>query len=109
MDSEKKDIIIYKTHDGKSSVELLAKDGKVWLNQKSIAELYGTSKQSISRHILNILNDNELETSSVVKDYLTTAEDGKNYKVTFYSLEMILAIGYRVHSIRGVQFRQWAI
>ena len=108
MDSEKKDIIIYKTHDGKSSVALFAKDGKVWLNQKSIAELFGTSKQSISKHIINILNDNELETNSVVKDYLTTADDGKNYNVTFYSLEMILAIGYRVHSIRGIQFRQWA-
>lgn len=108
MESEKKDIIIYKTHDGKASVALFAKDGKVWLNQKSIAELFGTSKQSISRHILNILNDKELDSSSVVKEYLTTAEDGKNYNVTFYSLEMILAIGYRVHSIRGVQFRQWA-
>ena len=76
MESEKKDIIIYKTHDGKASVALFAKDGKVWLNQKSIAELFDTSKQSISRHIINILNDNELETDSVVKDYLTTAEDG---------------------------------
>lgn len=108
MGSEKKDIIIYKTHDGKASVALFAKDGKVWLNQKSLAELFATSKQSISRHIANILNDKELESDSVVKDFLTTAEDGKNYKVTFYSLEMILAIGYRVHSIRGVQFRQWA-
>ena len=105
---EEQNIIIYKTIDGKSSVALFAKDGKVWLSQKSIAELFGTSKQSISRHIINILTDSELDAQSVVKDFLTTASDGKTYNVTYYSLEMILAIGYRVHSIRGVQFRQWA-
>lgn len=105
---EEQNIIIYKTIDGKSSVALFAKDGKVWLSQNSIAELFGTSKQSISRHIINILTDSELDTQSVVKDFLTTASDGKTYNVTYYSLEMILAIGYRVHSIRGVQFRQWA-
>ena len=105
---EQRNIIIYKTLDGKASVALFAKDGKVWMNQKSIAELFGTSKQSISRHVINILNDCELDGDSVVKDFLTTADDGKNYNVTFYSLEMILAVGYRVHSVRGVQFRQWA-
>ena len=105
---EEQNIIIYKTIDGKSSVALFAKDGKVWLSQKSIAELFGTSKQSISRHIINILTDSELDAQSVVKDFLTTASDGKTYNVTYYSLEMILAIGYKVHSIRGVQFRQWA-
>ena len=99
--TEKKNIIIYKTPDGKSSVALFAKDGKIWLNQKSIAELFGTSKQSISRHIINILNDNELDSNAVVKDFLTTAEDGKNYNVSFYALEMILAVGYRVHGVRG--------
>lgn len=72
---EQKDIIIYRTPDGKSSVALFAKDGKIWLNQKSIAELFGTSKQSVSRHIINILNDCELEPGSVVKDFLTTADD----------------------------------
>lgn len=108
MMNEQQNIIIYKTNDGKASVALFAKDGKIWLNQKSIAELFGTSKQSISRHIINILNDCELDKISVVKDFLTTADDGKTYNVTFYSLEMILAIGYRVHSIRGIQFRQWA-
>ena len=105
---EQRNIIIDKTLDGKASVALFAKDGKVWMNQKSIAELFGTSKQSISRHVINILNDCELDGDSVVKDFLTTADDGKNYNVTFYSLEMILAVGYRVHSVRGVQFRQWA-
>lgn len=74
---EQRNIIIYKTSDGKASVALFAKDGKVWMNQKSIAELFGTSKQSISRYVINVLNDCELDASSVVKDFLTTAEDGK--------------------------------
>lgn len=94
--------------DGKASVALYAKDGKIWLNQQQIAELFGTSKPNISMHISNILKDKELDIESVVKDYLTTAADGKQYNVVFYSLEMILAIGYRVRGVRGVQFRQWA-
>ncbi len=94
--------------DGKASVALYAKDGKIWLSQQQIAELFGTSKPNISMHIANILKDKELDINSVVKDYLTTAADGKQYNVVFYSLEMILAIGYRVRGVRGVQFRQWA-
>lgn len=101
-------IIIYNTIDGKTSVALYAKDGKIWLNQQQIAELFGTSKQAISHHILNILKEGELTQDSVVKNYLTTAADGKQYDVVFYSLEMILAIGYRVRGVRGTQFRQWA-
>ena len=101
-------IIIYNTDDGKSSVKLFAKDGTVWLNQQLMAELFDTSKQSISYHITNILKENELEPNSVVKEFLTTAADGKNYNVSFYSLEMILAVGFRVNSKRGIQFRRWA-
>ena len=87
---------------------MFARDGSVWLNQSQLAELFATSKQSISSTINNILKDNELDINSVVKDYLTTASDGKSYKVKFYSLEMIMALGFRVRSVRGVQFRQWA-
>lgn len=101
-------IIIYNTQDGKTSVSLLAKDGMVWMSQMQIAELFATTKQNISLHIQNILEEKELEQNSVVKEYLTTANDGKNYSVTHYSLEMILAIGFRVRSKRGTQFRQWA-
>lgn len=101
-------IIIYKTQDGIVSIALYAKDGSVWMNQNQLAELFDTSKQNISLHIINILEDNELDKNSVVKDYLTTAVDGKKYNVTFYSLDMILAIGFRVRSKRGTQFRQWA-
>lgn len=107
METEQ-NIIIYKTDDGKVKIALYAKDGSIWLNQNQLANLFDTSKQSISYHIINILEDNELDKKSVVKNYLTTASDGKSYEVTFYSLEMILAIGFRVRSKRGVQFRQWA-
>ncbi len=105
---EETNIIIYNTADGRTSVSLLAKDGQVWMNQQQLAELFDTSKPNISMHITNILKENELGLNSVVKDYLTTAQDGKTYKVTFYSLDMILAIGFRVRSKRGTQFRQWA-
>ena len=108
MDKEQHDIIIYSTPDGKTSVSLMTRDGKVWLNQSQISDLFGTSVQNISYHIINILKDKELDENSVIKDYLITASDGKKYNVIYYSLEMILAIGYRVRSIRGVQFRQWA-
>lgn len=101
-------MILYNSEDGKSRVTLLARDGSVWLNQSQLAELFATSKQNISVHIGNILKEKELDDNSVVNYYLTTATDGKPYKVKFYSLEMILAIGFRVRSIRGVQFRQWA-
>ena len=77
------DLIIYNTPDGKSSIALYAKDGSVWLNQTQIAELFATSKQNIGQHISVILKDNELDANSVVKNYFTTADDGKNYNVTF--------------------------
>ncbi len=102
------ELILYNSADGKSSVSLLARDGSVWLNQMQLAELFATSVPNISQHINNILKDNELIADSVIKKYLTTAVDGKPYQVKFYSLEMILAVGFRVRSIRGVQFRQWA-
>ena len=105
---DEKKLIIYNTDDGKTSVSLMTRDGNVWLNQNHLAELFDTSVPNISMHISNILKEKELNAYSVVKDYLTTAADGKNYQVTFYSLDMILAIGFRVRSRRGTQFRQWA-
>ena len=107
MNTQQK-IIIYKTDDGKVKISLFARDGSVWLNQNQLADLFDTSVPNISMHISNILKDNELSPNSVIKNYLTTACDGKNSEVTFYSLDMILAIGFRVRSKRGVQFRQWA-
>lgn len=103
-----KNIIIYNTPDGQASVQLLSKDGTIWMNQSQLAELFDTSVPNISTHISNVLKDKELSRDSVIKDYLTTAADGKQYNVTFYALPMILAIGFRVRSNRGTQFRQWA-
>ena len=102
---DKQNIIIYNTSDGKASVTLYAKDGMVWMNQNQIAELFDTSKQNIGQHIASILKESELDANSVVKNYFTTATDGKQYSVLFYSLEMILSIGFRVPSIRSTQFR----
>ncbi len=106
--NSQQNIIIYKTADGLASVALYAKDGNIWMNQNQLAELFATSKQNIGQHISNILEEGELEDNSVVKNYFTTADDGKQYNVTFYSLDMILAIGFRVRSKRGTQFRIWA-
>ena len=101
-------IIIYNTADGKAAVSLYASDGNVWMNQQQLAELFDTSKQNISLHINNILKEKELLQDSVVKDYLTTASDNKQYNITFYALDMVLAIGFRVRSSRGTEFRKWA-
>jgi hypothetical protein len=108
QDQNPPNLIIYNTADGKASVSLLAKDGQVWMNQNQLAELFDTSVPNINIHISNILKDKELDADSVIKDYLMTATDGKEYKVKFYSLDMILAIGFRVRSKRGTQFRIWA-
>ena len=101
-------IIIYKTEDEKVSVDVRFDDDTVWLSQMQMAELFETSKQNISLHINNCFKEGELIENSVVKDYLTTASDGKNYKVKFYNLDVIISVGYRVKSLRGTQFRQWA-
>ena len=108
MNTTDTNMIIYNTQDGRASVVLYARDGSVWMNQNQLAELFDTSKPNISMHISNILSENELHQDSVVKNYLTPAADGKQYDVTFYSLDMILAIGFRVRSKRGTQFRIWA-
>lgn len=108
MSQNESNIIIYNTLDGKASVALYAHDGSVWMNQNQLAELFDTSVPNISMHISNVLKEGELDRNSVIKNYLTTASDGKQYEVTFYSLEMILAIGFRVRSKRGTQFRIWA-
>ncbi len=108
MNNEQSNIIIYNTDDGKANVALYAQDGDIWLNQTQLAELFATSVPNISMHISNILKEKELLENSAVKNYLTTATDGKKYEVAFYSLEMILAIGFRVRGKRGTQFRIWA-
>jgi hypothetical protein len=102
------EFLLYTTEDGKQRIEVRLEDGTVWLNQNLMAELFQTTKQNISLHLKNVFSEGELVEDRVVKEYLTTASDGKNYRTKFYNLEAIIAVGYRVKSHRGTQFRQWA-
>ena len=102
------ELILYSTEDGAATIGLRAIDGTVWLTQLEIAELFDTSKQNVSLHIKNILSDGELAAESVIKESLTTAADSKAYRTKVYNLDAILAVGYRVRSPRGTQFRRWA-
>lgn len=102
------EVILYRTDDGRSEIVLRAAGDTVWLTQNQIAELFDTTKQNISLHVANIYKDKEQDATTTVKEYLTVVPDGRRYKTKAYSLPMILAIGYRVRSPRGAQFRQWA-
>jgi len=102
------DIIIYQTEDGHTRISVRLENETVWLTQAAMAELYQTTKQNISLHLNNIISEGELDEESVVKVYLTTAVDGKKYRTKHYNLEAVIAVGYRVRSHRGVQFRRWA-
>ncbi|MDP3294499.1 MAG: RhuM family protein [Nevskia sp.] len=101
-------LILYTTEDGRSQIRLRADQQTVWLTQLEMAELFDATKQNISLHLKNLFDDGELDELSVVKESLTTAADGKGYQTRLYNLEAILAVGYRVRSPRGVQFRRWA-
>lgn len=101
-------VLLYRPGDGGEPVRVRLEGRTVWLTQAEMAELFQTSKQNISLHLRNIQQDQELEEAAVVKEYLTTAADGKRYRTLHYSLDAILAVGYRVRSHRGTQFRQWA-
>jgi len=101
-------LILYTSDDGKSQIQLRADGQTVWLTQMEMAELFSATKQNISLHLKNIIADGELSEDSVVKDSLTTAADGKRYQTRLYNLDAILAVGYRVRSPRGVEFRRWA-
>jgi len=102
------DLILYRTEDGQTRIEVRLADETVWMTQAAMAKLYQGTKQNISLHLKNIFDDGELQQDRVVKEYLTTAVDGKNYRTKFYNLEAILSVGYRVRSPRGAQFRRWA-
>lgn len=102
------ELIVYRTEDGQAEVQLRAGDGSAWLSQADMAELFGTTVANVNIHIRNVLEEKELPEKSVIKESLITAADGKNYRTKLYRLEMILAVGYRVRSPRGTEFRQWA-
>ena len=101
-------IIIYQTEDGLTKIDVTLENETVWLNQAQMAELFQTTKQNISYHINNCFKEGELNENSVVKDFLTTAADGKPYNTHYYNLDVIISVGYRVKSLRGTQFRIWA-
>ena len=102
------DLILYTTEDGQSRIQLRADGQTVWLTQLEMAELFQTSKQNIAKHLKAIFAEAELSAEAVVNHWLTTAADGKNYRIAHYNLDAILAVGYRVRSPRGAQFRRWA-
>ena len=101
-------IIMYQTEDGLTKIDVTIENETVWLNQIQMAELFQTTKQNISYHINNCFKEGELDAKSVVKDFLTTASDGKPYNIHYYNLDVIISVGYRVKSLRGTQFRIWA-
>lgn len=102
------DLILYTTEDGRSQIKLRAKGQTVWLTQREMAQLFDVSTDNVGLHLKNIFADGELEGSSVTEESSVTAADGKNYLTKLYNLDAILAVGYRVRSPRGVQFRRWA-
>lgn len=108
IDKSKGEILIYKTDDGNTKIDVIMVDGTVWLSQAQLCELYQSSKSNISEHIKNIFIDGELQADSVVRKFRTTAKDGKNYNVLHYNLDMIISLGYKVKSKVGTKFRIWA-
>ncbi len=101
-------ILFYTTDDGYINLGVLFYNENVWLSQGQMSELFQVTKQNISLHINNIFRENELKIDSVVKEYLTTAKDGKKYRTNYYNLDVIISVGYRVKSVQGTQFRIWA-
>ncbi len=102
------EILLYQTEDGKSRIEVRLENETVWLSQKMLSELFQVTVPTINEHIKNIFKELELNEHSVIRNFRITAADGKSYLTNFYNLDMIIAIGYRVRSHRGTQFRQWA-
>lgn len=108
MMEDKGQIILYQTQDGENKIEVTLANETVWLTTDQMAELFQRNKSTISRHIKNVFESGELHQDSVIAFFATTASDGKVYQVAYYNLDMIISVGYRVNSYRGVQFRIWA-
>ena len=108
MEDNNGNILIYQSEDGKTHIEVRLNNETVWLTQAQLCELFGKSKSTISEHISHIFEEGELERESVVRKFRTTAEDGKMYETTYYNLDVIISVGYRVKSLQGTHFRRWA-
>ena len=102
------EILIYQTDDGQTNIEVKVQDETVWLTQQQMAELFQSSKSNISEHIKHIFEEGELDEESVVRKFRTTAADGKKYNMTYYNLDMIISLGYRIKSLIATKFRKWA-
>ena len=108
INDTKGEIAIYQSKDGQTKIDVRFEDETVWLTQAQLVELYQSSKSNISEHIKHIFEEGELDENSVVRNFRTTAADGKDYNTKFYNLDMIISLGYRVKSMVATQFRRWA-
>jgi len=108
MQENSSNIIMYQTEDGLTKIETHLQEDTVWLSQSQMCELFQKSKSTISEHLKNIFQEGELKENSVVRNFRTTADDGKSYETNYYNLDVIISVGYRVKSHRGTQFRIWA-
>lgn len=108
LPSNNSDFILYTSADGEVRIDVFVNDETVWLTQKAMQELFDRAKSTISEHICNVFAEGELEENQVVRKFRTTADDGKNYETTYYSLDVIISVGYRIKSQKGTQFRIWA-
>ena len=102
------EFLIFTKQNKEKTIEVIVDEETVWLSQKLVAELFGTTRNNITMHLTNIFN-NELNKDSVCKDFLHTASDGKNYKTKYYNLDVIIAVGFKINSERAIEFRLWAI
>lgn len=107
-DSNNGQFLVYEADDGKVKIDVILESETVWLNQNQIAQLFGKDKRTVSEHIRNIFKEGELTENSVVRNFRTTANDGKSYITNYYNLDVIISVGYRVKSLQGTQFRKWA-
>lgn len=108
LNSSAKEVVLYQTDDGNVNVSVIYYDESFWLTQKAMAELFGVNVPAISKHLSNIFTEGELEKNSVISILETTAADGKKYNTQYYNLDAIIAVGYRVNSMKATKFRQWA-
>jgi hypothetical protein len=108
MNMNNSEILIYQTEDGQTKIQTRLEEETVWLTQAQMGEMFQKSKSTISEHIKNVFVEGELYENSVVRIFRTTAEDGKNYETKYYNLDVIISVGYRVKSLQGTKFRQWA-
>lgn len=108
MSENRTELMMYQTEDGQTKIDVRMENETVWLSLDQMAELFQRDKSTISRHIRNIFAEGELDRETVVAKFATTASDGKTYQVDYYNLDVIISVGYRVHSLRGTQFRIWA-